>query len=152
MPILSGSSSITSTICRTSTTISSGGRYAVSGMRSGSSRSMTGTFLAAKNKKSAVLLSRVERNLRTALFLSIFGYRWDFQQFESPNTPFKGLWHPWKNNRFFGPSKARKRLMPLAFWPVASLVERIGGGQGGIRTHEPLARLPDFECCTSNGL
>lgn len=21
------------------------------------------------------------------------------------------------------------------------------GGQGGIRTHEPLARLPDFECC-----
>lgn len=20
------------------------------------------------------------------------------------------------------------------------------GGQGGIRTHEPLARLPDFEC------
>ena len=37
--------------------------------------------------------------------------------------------------------------MPLAFWPVASLVERIGGGQGGIRTHEPLARLPDFESC-----
>ena len=24
---------------------------------------------------------------------------------------------------------------------------RIIGGQGGIRTHEPLARLPDFECC-----
>ena len=21
------------------------------------------------------------------------------------------------------------------------------GGQGGMRTHEPLARLPDFECC-----
>ena len=26
------------------------------------------------------------------------------------------------------------------------------GGQGGIRTHEPIAGLPDFECCTPNRL